>query len=457
LTESVGGYIHDPFSRVLMVKKLSKSQLIGQRGELLVAERTLAMGLVFDARNRLETGIDGLLELRDPQTGQTLAKWIGAQVKTTETGAYGHENDAGFEYLLKPDDLEYWSGSNIPVIIVLVRLSDNTMYWKPVDAGSFAEPRRLHFDKAHDRFEKNAADAISALCIDRNRLGSYVPPMQSGEPAHLTMVRVLLPDEIYIGTSLFASGREAARELAGVDPHASFDWVVRDRRFLSFRDPRGTSLTEIVDEGSVEPVDIASVALADDMDDEHVFINLLSRTLSMQLDQNLTFDRESRALYFRAPRPNTGRKYHYRSLVNETSAEVVTVWRNKAGHIGSVRHHAFVPRFQRIGDEWFLSVTSTFVFTRDGYRPHYNSGALIAGKKKHEKNGAVRGQFVMWRHLLIQSGQPHVDLLNSSSEHQGLIRFQALDAIAMPLAVPEDAWRLEDPNASRMADTERLF
>jgi hypothetical protein len=22
------------------------------------------------------------------------------------------------------------------------------------------------------------------------------------------------------------------------------------------------------------------------------------------------------------------------------------------------------------------------VFTRDGYRPHYNSGALIAGKKK---------------------------------------------------------------------------
>jgi hypothetical protein len=97
----------------------------------------------------------------------------------------------------------------------------------------------------------------------------------------------------------------------------------------------------------------------------------------VQLDQDLTYDRESRALYFRAPGQNKGRKYRYRSLVNETSAEVVTVWWAKGGH--SVRHHAFVPRFQRIGDDWFLSITPTFVFTRDGYRPHYNSGALIAG------------------------------------------------------------------------------
>ena len=90
------------------------------------------MGFAFDGRNRLETGVDGLLELRDPQTGQTLAQWIGAQVKTTDKGAYVHEDDDGFEYLLKPDDLAYWRGSNIPVILVLVRLSDNSMFWKPV-------------------------------------------------------------------------------------------------------------------------------------------------------------------------------------------------------------------------------------------------------------------------------------------------------------------------------------
>jgi hypothetical protein len=56
------------------VKILSKNQLTGQRGESLVADRTLAMGFAFDGRNRLETGIDGFIELRDPKTGQTLAK-----------------------------------------------------------------------------------------------------------------------------------------------------------------------------------------------------------------------------------------------------------------------------------------------------------------------------------------------------------------------------------------------
>jgi len=439
------------------VKKLSQNQITGQRGEFLVGDRTLAMGFSFDGRNRLETGIDGFLELRDPQTGQTLALWIGAQVKTTESDAYIREDDIGFEYLLKPDDLAYWRGSNIPVIIVLVRLSDSSMYWKSVDAGVADEPRRLQFNKIHDRFDKTAADRVAALCIDRDRLGSHVPPMQSGESTHLTMVRVVYPAEVFVGSSLFASGRDATRELVGVDPHAPFDWVIRDRRFLSFRDPRGTSLTEIVDEGSLEAVETQLVGLTDDIDDEYMFIELLGRTLSAQLDKALHYDRESRALYFRPQGQNHGRKYRYRSLVNETSAEVVSVWRGKDGRVGSVRHHAFVPRFQRIGDEWYLSITPTFVFTRDGFRPHHNAGALVAGKKKREKNGAVRGQFIMWRHLLIQSGEPTVDLLSKDAERMPLLRFEALDPIIMPLAVPEEAWRVSDPNASSMVDQEWLI
>jgi hypothetical protein len=41
------------------------------------------------------------LGLRDPQTWQTLAKWIGVQVKTTEAGSYAYEDQNGFEYLIK--------------------------------------------------------------------------------------------------------------------------------------------------------------------------------------------------------------------------------------------------------------------------------------------------------------------------------------------------------------------
>src|SRR5258707_9676474 len=45
------------------MKKLTASQLIGQRGEFLVAERAMAIGFAFDVRSRLETGVDGMLEL----------------------------------------------------------------------------------------------------------------------------------------------------------------------------------------------------------------------------------------------------------------------------------------------------------------------------------------------------------------------------------------------------------
>lgn len=440
------------------MKKLSNSQLIGQRGELLVADRTLSMGFTFDVRNRLETGVDGFLELRDPQTGHMLANWIGAQVKTAAVGSYSYEDKNTFEFLLMPEDLEYWRGSNIPVIIVLVRLDPGDIYWKSVDAGQSDEPRRLRFDKNTDRFDRDAADQIAALCVERDRLGSYVPPMRSGEPVHLNMLRIILPDEIFIASSLYSSGGEAARELAKLDIHAPFDWVVRSRRFISFRDPRGGPLTEIIDEGSIEAVETNAVALDDDVDDENAFIDLLGRTLSLQLDSNLSHDRESHALFFRAPCQNKGRKYRYRSLVNETSADVVSIWRRKDRHIGSIRHHAFVPRFQRIGDEWLLSVTPTFVFTYDGFRPHYNASALVAGKKKREKNGAIRGQFVMWRHLLIKSGDSDPDLLtNRTAERHPLLRFEALEPIIMPLAVPEDAWRREDPNAANMVDAEWLI
>ena len=60
------------------MKKTTNSQLIGQRGEHAAAAQTLAMGFTFQGFNRLETGIDAFLELREPQTGTMLAKWIGA-------------------------------------------------------------------------------------------------------------------------------------------------------------------------------------------------------------------------------------------------------------------------------------------------------------------------------------------------------------------------------------------
>ena len=276
--------------------------------------------------------------------------------------------------------------------------------------------------------------------------------MQTDDPVHLTMVGVTVPDEVFVGPSLFASGKEAVKALVAEDPHARFDWVVRSRTFFSFRDPNGTSMREIVDEGAVEAVDPDDLDY-DEPDTLNSMLELLGRTLSVQFEKDLSFDKDSRALFFRARAPNQPRSYHYRSLVNDVSADVVRVWKDKKGQVGSVRHHAFVPRFHRIGSEWLLSVAPTYVFTRDGFRSHYNASALIAGKKKLDKGGAVRGQFLMWRHLLIASGEPASDLL-ADDVRVTLLKFSALPSLQMTVAVPEAAWAREDPNAPSMSDEE---
>ena len=191
------------------MKIITDSQLAGELGETLVRAKFQSLGLVFEGRGRLETGIDGTIELRDPHSGRMLGKNIAVQVKTTDRGTYTRETDASFEYLLNTADIDYWRSCNLPVILVLFRKSDDTFFWKNVEAGSPEEQRRLVIDKNVDRLDTNAVDLLAALAIDWNRLGSYVPSMRTGEAAHLNLMAIALPDEIFVAETPFKSGRDA--------------------------------------------------------------------------------------------------------------------------------------------------------------------------------------------------------------------------------------------------------
>ena len=109
------------------MKELSPCCPISWLAEFLVVER--AMRSAFDVQGRLETGVNGMLELRDPRTRRMLAKWIGAPVKTTGGARYSGEDGMGFDYRpLRSEDLECWRYANIPVIVVLVRLGGERIY-----------------------------------------------------------------------------------------------------------------------------------------------------------------------------------------------------------------------------------------------------------------------------------------------------------------------------------------
>jgi Domain of unknown function (DUF4365) len=439
------------------MKTVTDGQLHGELGETLVKAKFHRLGLVFEGRGRLETGIDGTVELREPVTGRMLGKTIAVQVKTTADGRYTGETDASFEYLLRTADLDYWRSSNLPVIIVLLRLSDESFFWKSVDQGVAGEERRLLFDKAADRLDAAALDRLAQLAVDRGRLGSFVPPMRTGEPAHLNLMRVRMPDEIFVAESPFRSGRDAVPALLRAEGR-HFDWVIRGRRFVSFRDPRGGALEAIVEPDTVEAVETGRVAASDDRDDEVVMVELLRRTLEGQFAADLAYDRDGRAFHFRAPDPLAPRDYRYRSLRDATSATVVQLYpdKRKPDRLHSVRHHAFVPRFERIGDDWYLSITPTFFFSEDGSRPHRFGSVLLAGKKRLDRNASVRGQVFLWRHLLANDDAGEVrtpSLFAFATDPAGasaFLRFVPLEPVTMERSVPEDAWVTTDPNATRM-------
>src|SRR5262249_11047830 len=105
------------------------------------------MGFLYSLYGPVEAGIDGFIEVRNRITGRVGGRLVAVQVKTTEDRRYTAETEAGFEYLCEPNDIAFWQGGSLPVTVVLVRLSDQTLFWKQAPmkgSPTDMDTRRLH-------------------------------------------------------------------------------------------------------------------------------------------------------------------------------------------------------------------------------------------------------------------------------------------------------------------------
>jgi hypothetical protein len=421
-----------------MSKTITASQLLGEIGETAVRLRFLNMGFQFDGRSRLEAGVDGIAEVMDK--GKPLARMIAVQVKATESSRYSTEDDTGFTYLLRPDDLAYWQGSNLPIILVLYRKSDETYFWKEVIVDPKREDRKLHFNKQTDILDANAVDLLGALTVPKAGFGYYVPPLGGGEEALVNILPMTLPREIFVASTPYAS-KQAAAILLGADEPARFDWVIKDGTFWSFADPRENACRRIVDFDQVEAIDTAVLAFHEDHDEQNNFVYLLRKAFDHQFRADLGWNRDKKLFYFRAQAENTSRAFFYEASKKKTSTEVVNVARNKAdqARVEFVRHHAFVPRFERLFDEWYLVVNPTYFFTTNGFIPHSYPGALLAGKKRLDNSASLRGQVIMWHRFLTQP-ERDADNLFAEASTAPRLTFGAPPTVELATRVPEDVW-----------------
>lgn len=426
-----------------MSKKITANQILGEIGENAVRGRFLTMGFQFDGRSRLEAGVDGIAEVMD--NGQPLAKMIAVQVKAREGGRYASETDDGFAYLLRREDLDYWKGSNLPVIIVLHRRSDDSFYWKEVPRGVEQADRRLQFDKSADVLDRGAVNRLAQLTVPKAGFGYYVPPLGGGEEALVNILPITLPPEIFTASTPYDSKRANAILLNGDQP-ARFDWVIRGGMFWSFHDPRTSACREIVDMDQVVAIDSEDIAFHDDVDEQNKFMHLLRQALRHQTRADLYWSKDGRYLYFQAEEAGKQRNFAYQSSKKWTDADVVAVTMNTQDKekISFVRHHAFVPRFERLAGQWYLIITPTYHFTTNGFTPHSNPSALLAGKKRLDKSAALRGQVIMWHRMLTQeyrdTERDAIGLFAEARSVEPRLTFGAPPVVQLETRVPEDGW-----------------
>jgi len=168
-----------------MAKKISEQQRIGQQGVHLLGARLLSVGLSFHPNGPLDAGIDGFLELRDPETGEVRAQWITAQLKTQKEGRLTEETDESFSYLCRQEDLDYWLGSNVPVVLFVARLSDERIFWKSLHTwfadADHRRTRKVVFDKTKDALNEAALSGLAATVSNFSAPGRVVPSTRIAE------------------------------------------------------------------------------------------------------------------------------------------------------------------------------------------------------------------------------------------------------------------------------------
>ena len=387
------------------------SQLLGEKGIALISKLVLEMGYIWRATVAFDAGIDGEIEIRDPHTQQVTNRIIKVQSKAVSK--FRDETPDGFDYWPSDDDVKYWLGGNVPVILILSCPAKGDAYWvavKQYKDSAGAKTKKIHFDKNKDRLDSAAAGRLASLVADSNA-GVYTQPAGKQERLISNLLPVTtLPQTLFIADTTFREGKKLLESLLEKSKEFGSEWFLKNKQLYSFRDLREFPYCEVCDVGTVEDFSVSEWADSDDPERQRDFVRLLNNTLRAKL-RSFGVVYEGRAptacYYFRGNRDFRTIRFRYFAVAKETSREVFRAYNKKNKALRYCRHSAFRGQFFRFEQRWYLEITPTYYFTSDGLELFKFYEDPLMGIKRLENNGAVRGQFVMWAALLTKTRDLH--------------------------------------------------
>lgn len=417
-----------PPRKARQAKRVQPAKTIERQGIALINKIVSDMGHLWN-EPQTDFGTDGYVELVDPKTDKASSRIVLVQSKATSV-AFG---DRPIGFTCDEDDLRYWLNGNAPVVLVRSHPASDEAYWVSIkdyfaDHLEQRKSRRILFDRESDRFDTSCDSALWDLSrprLDGLHLGT--PPVHENLVSNLLPI-ASIPELIYVADASIRKPSEARAAFGDTPGRWPRAWILWSNRLYSFINPSSSLLSRVC-AGSVSTFPASAWAYSSDEDQRRRFVWLLKAALEDQTRPVLRFSKELAWVAGADELPLVIAI----SGTSNTRAIVKPYFRDD-GSTRYVRHLAFTPTFACYGDQWYLELTPTYHFTRDGREPDFNAASHRAGIKRQERHGDFRRNVDTLARVL--RGDVDLGGLAPDPEHQ-LLEFGELEQVRLDTGAEE--------------------
>ena len=217
------------------------------------------------------------------------------------------------------------------------------------------------------------------------------------------------PDTLYIAPTLSKTRQQSWVLLNQGASGKSSDrvpgaWTLREGNLYSFVDPERSRLKTIIDVGGLDQFDTEEWAFSEDENKRRLFVQLLNAALREDIWwQGVRYHGDQEVYAFMGRPDEPPRRLKYANLKVRSTTTVVSHYEHKPKSgkpYKYLRHAAFQGRFRWLGDQWYLEITPTYRFTRNGRDLDRYHESLLSGIKRFERNRSVWSQLLIWQAVL---------------------------------------------------------
>lgn len=212
--------------------------------------------------------------------------------------------------------------------------------------------------------------------------------------------------------------------LNGVETDA---WVCHDNKPISFLDIEQCGLRSVVDEGSVERLEISDLAGSPELDNVNILKQLLSAAAREQLKKHHVRMHAKDGFFFFGP-VEEGQIERKETWVGKKAA-TRRVYELKHQHkdptkVAHHTHFSFDLTFTKLDGDWYAQIVPSWYYSYNGYvRSHWHED-LLSTQKRLEHNATVRNMVRFVAHFLSKLDDAQDDGLRFLS----LLEFDVAEA-----------------------------